>query len=118
METQENADHARAVEIAVATMINKDLKGCITATAKSACECVNPELRNALAQISQDGIRRQRELAKLMERKGYYVPLTADQAALIHLMPQLQAATAGIHAGGGAFTPGVNNAASGNPVRL
>lgn len=84
------------MDIAIATLVNKDLKSCVTTNALSACECTTPELRQAFSQISQDGIRRQEQLARMMEQKGWYIPPHADQSTMQTLMPQLQMATAGI----------------------
>lgn len=84
------------MDIAIATLVNKDLKSCVMTCALSACECTSPELRQAFTQISQDGIRRQEQLARMMEQKGWYIPPHADQSTIETLMPQLQMATAGI----------------------
>jgi spore coat protein CotF len=93
--------NSNSLDIAIATMINKDLKGCSTSNALSACECSSPELRQTFAQISQDGIRRQERLSQLMSQKGWYVPPPADQQTHQMLAPQLQAATQGVGTAGG-----------------
>lgn len=88
------------MDIAIATMLNADLKSCVTTCAKSATECTTPELRRAFAQISQDGIERQERLTNLMSQKGIYVAPRADQETINLLMPQLQAAIAGVNRNG------------------
>jgi spore coat protein CotF len=89
------------VDIAIAGFINKDLKQCVSTNAMSACECTTPELRQAFATISQEGIRRQERLATMMSQKGWYVAPPSDQATINTLMPQLQAATQGLGANAG-----------------
>lgn len=95
-------------DLAIATLLNNELKSCAAMSAKSACECVTPEFRNALAAISQDAIRRQERLATIMAQKGWYVAPQADTSTLNMLVPQLQHATRGFDGalgGGTAFTP-------------
>lgn len=102
--------NANPMDLAIAAYVDKDLKQCVSTTAMSACECSDPELRQTLAQISQDGIRRQAQLAQMLNQKGWYVPPRADQATFNTLMPQLQAATHGLSAiatGAHAPQPGV-----------
>lgn len=86
--------HSR--DIAIATFLNKDLKACVTDCARSAVECTTPELRQAFSEIAQDGIDRQERLARLMHQKGWYVAPQAEQETINRLMPQLQAAVAGL----------------------
>lgn len=89
---------ANPIDLAIAGFLNKDLKQCAATSAMSACECTTPELRQALAQICQENIRRQERLATLMSQKGWYVAPPADPATISTLMPQLQAATQGLAA--------------------
>jgi len=95
------------MDISVATMIDKDLKGCAASSAKSACECTTPELRQMFTAMAQDNIRRQAKLATMMSQKGWYVAPQVDQATVDMMMPQLQAATQGMgmNAGVGGTTP-------------
>lgn len=74
----------------IATQANDGLKHCITSCAKAASEAANSALRAAFAQISQDGIRRQGELAKLMEQKGWYTAPALNPAHIQQIMPQIQ----------------------------
>lgn len=99
--------NANPMDIAMAGLINNDLKHCVTSNALSACECTTPELRQMFASISQEGIRRQEKLSKLMSQKGWYVAPPADQTAMEMLMPQLQAATQGLGAAGAMAAPPV-----------
>ncbi|HEY3364512.1 MAG TPA: spore coat protein [Symbiobacteriaceae bacterium] len=92
--------NANPLDIAIATLIDKDLKSCASASALSACECSSPELRQAFVQVSQDAVRTQERLSHLMQTKGWYVPPRAEQSTISTLMPQLQAATQGL---GGTF---------------
>lgn len=75
----------------IATKVNTGLKACAGGFAKSATECSTPELRNLLAKASQDAIRRQEELTKIMEQKGWYVPPDAHPEDIQAILPQLQA---------------------------
>lgn len=105
-----------SMDIAIATSIDKDLKSCVASCAKSACECTTPELRQAFARISQEGIQRQERLANLMSTKGWYVAPRADHQTMQQLAPQLQAATQGIQAGAFAMGQNTGNAVPPAPV--
>lgn len=98
------------LDIAILTLIDKDLKSCASFAATSACECTTPQLRAALAQISQQAIVEQERLAMLASQKGVYVPPRADQTTIDTLMPQLQAAVQGL--GGTAPMVAPTNAAA------
>ncbi|MFZ5826999.1 MAG: spore coat protein [Bacillota bacterium] len=97
--------NANPMDIAIATLLDKDLKSCVSTNARSACESTTPQLRQAFTQISQEGIQRQARLAGMMAQKGWYVPPQADQSTINTLMPQLQAATQGLGANAGVDTP-------------
>lgn len=104
------------MDIAIATMINKDLKHCATSTALSACESTVPELRSTLAQISQQSIQRQAELAQMLNQKGIYVAPSADDATISVLAPQLRSAIAGIDTtGAGGAWAGPGTVGGGHP---
>lgn len=87
---------ANPLDIAIGTSLNKDLKSSAAASALSACECTSPELRQTFMQISQESIRIQERLARLMHQKGWYVPPRVDQATVSNLIPQVQAAIQGL----------------------
>jgi hypothetical protein len=96
------------IDVAIAAFVDKDLKGCASTAALGACECTDPQLRSALAEISQTAIARQAHLASLMMQKGYYVPAPADATTYNTVLPQLQAIAQGVvasHAGGVAEAP-------------
>lgn len=76
---------------AIATQVNDGLKHCVISCAQSATEASNPSVRQALSDISADGIRRQAKLVQLMETKGWYVPTHANPSDIEQLKPQLQA---------------------------
>jgi spore coat protein CotF len=102
------------LDIAIATAVNKDLKFCVTTCIKSAVEASTPELRQVFTQIATDGVRRQEQLVRMSESKGWYVAPPADQQMINQLAPQLQAAIRGIEGiGVGAGAPaGTINPAS------
>lgn len=75
----------------IATSVNTGLKTCASGFARSATECSTPEVRNALAKASQNAIQRQAELTKLMEQRGWYVPVDAHTEDIQAVLPQLQA---------------------------
>jgi spore coat protein CotF len=99
------------MDIAIGTMIDKDLKSCVATNARSACECTSPQLRQEFTRISQEGIHRQERLSNLLMQKGAYVPARIDHQTIQQMMPQLQAAVQGINvtATGGAASPNANN---------
>lgn len=74
----------------IATKLNNSLKTCASGFAKSATECSNPQVRSALAQASQNAIRRQEELYMLMEQRGWYRPPVARDEDIQSVLPQLQ----------------------------
>lgn len=98
--------NVNSLDIAIATMLNTDLKNCVASCAKSACECTTPEIRREFARISQEGIERQERLAVLMSQKGIYVAPRADHETVGLIMPQIQAAIAGLQGVAGVTTNG------------
>lgn len=97
-------------DAAIATQINSGIKQCITDCARSASEASNPNLRATFAQISQDGIRRQAELAHLMQQKGWYTAPPLNPANIQRIMPQIQAIIQG-----GSSRPAAPNFTPGQP---
>ena len=75
----------------IATKVNSGLKACASGFALSATECSSPELRSFFAQVSQDAIKRQGDLTKLMEQRGWYVPPNAHTEDIQNIWAQLQA---------------------------
>lgn len=79
----------------IATNLNHGLKSCASGFALSATECSTPELRNLLAQASQEAIKRQEQLYYLMEQRGWYNAVKAHQEDIQSVLPQLKALTQG-----------------------
>lgn len=75
----------------VATSCNDSLKQCATHFASSATEASTSEVRKAFVQMSQAAIERQGQLAKMMEQKGWYTPVPAQQQDVQKLLPELEA---------------------------
>src|SRR5690554_4399129 len=75
----------------IATKVNDGLKCCASGFALSATEASTPQLRNAFLQASQNAIRRQEELSKIMESRGWYRPPAAHPEDIQAILPQLQA---------------------------
>lgn len=86
------------MDAVIATSLNNNLKSCVTSCAKSATEAVTPEIRRTFAEISQEGIRRQEALVRVMEEKGWYRAPFAEAETIRTLMPQLTTLTAGLDA--------------------
>lgn len=78
----------------IATQLNTGLKFCATSFAHSALEAGTPQIRNAFLQASQNAIRMQEELSKLMENRGWYRPPAAHSQDIQQILPQLHALTA------------------------
>lgn len=78
----------------IAAALTSGLKFCSTSFAHSALEAGTPEIRKAFLQASQNAIRKQEELSKLMESRGWYRPVGAHPEDIQQILPQLQALTA------------------------
>jgi len=74
----------------VATACNDALKACAKGFAGSAVEASTPEVRQAFLEMSQTAVRRQEQLTKLMEQRGWYTPVPARQQDVQRLLPELQ----------------------------
>lgn len=78
----------------IAAQLNAGLKFCATSFAHSALEADTPAIRNAFLQACQNAIRKQEELAKLMENRGWYRAPAAHTSDVQQILPQLQALAA------------------------
>lgn len=91
----------QGMDAIIATKVNDGLKCCASGFALSATECSNSQLRNLFLQSCQSAVRRQEELVKLMEQRGWYRPPMARTEDIQQILPQLQAlsptAMAGVH---------------------
>ena len=47
-------------------------------------------MRQAFLEMSQTAVRRQEQLTKLMEQRGWYTPVPARQEDVQRLLPELQ----------------------------
>lgn len=74
----------------IAAKVNDGLKHCATSFAYSAVEADTPQIRNAFLEASQNAIRRQEELARIMESRGWYRAPAAHREDVQSILPQLQ----------------------------